>query len=286
MIHLTECPRDAMQGLLDFVPTKEKIEYINSLLKVGFDVIDAGSFVSHKAIPQLADTVEVFKKIDWSSSSSKILAIIANMRGAEEAVKMEMVDFIGFPFSISETFQLRNTNSTISQSLSTVENIQSLAIKNNKQLRVYLSMAFGNPYGDEWNAEIVYKWLNNMVDLGITDIALADTTGASDVKTIQQLFGEIIPQLTQNIKLSAHLHAPIDEVQIKVSAAYNAGCRYFDTAFKGFGGCPMASDALTGNTATELVYNWSKSQNIKTNINESAFYKAENNAIALFNKYH
>lgn len=286
MMHFTECPRDAMQGLLDFVPTAEKIGYINSLLEVGFDVIDAGSFVSPKAIPQLADTAEVFSKIDWSKSSSKILAIIANRRGAEEAIKMEMVDFIGFPFSVSETFQQRNTNSSILQSLETVEFIQSLAIQNNKQLRVYLSMAFGNPYGDDWNAEIVNKWLNKMLELGITDIALADTTGVSDVATIKQLFGFIIPQLPQNVKLSAHLHAPLNEVQEKVSAAWNAGCRHYDTAFKGFGGCPMAADSLTGNTATELVYNWCKSQSIETNINEQAFLKAENNALALFNKYH
>jgi len=286
MMHFTECPRDAMQGLHDFVPTAEKVDYINSLLDVGFDVIDAGSFVSPKAIPQLADTAEVFSKIDWSKSSSKILAIIANRRGAEEAVKMEMIDFIGFPFSVSETFQQRNTNSSILQSLETVEAIQSLAIKNNKQLRVYLSMAFGNPYGDLWNADIVYKWLNTMLELGITDIALADTTGVSDVATIQQLFGYVLPLLPPNVKLSAHLHAPLDKVQEKVSAAYAVGCRFFDTAFKGFGGCPMASDSLTGNTATELVYNWCKSKNIETNINETAFYQAENNAIALFNRYH
>jgi hydroxymethylglutaryl-CoA lyase len=286
MMHFTECPRDAMQGLLEFVPTKEKVEYINSLLQVGFDVIDAGSFVSPKAIPQLADTAAVFNQIDWNISTSKILAIIANQRGADEAVKMEMVDYIGFPFSVSETFQLRNTNSSILQSLQTVESIQSLAVNNNKQLRVYLSMAFGNPYGDKWNAEVVYKWLQKMLDLGITDIALADTTGVSDAATIKQLFGHIVPQLPQDVKLSAHLHAPFNEVKTKVSAAWEAGCRHFDTAFKGFGGCPMASDALTGNTATELVYDWCKSQNIETNINELAFDKAERIAISLFERYH
>jgi len=286
MIHFTECPRDAMQGLQEFIPTHEKVEYLNALLQVGFDVIDAGSFVSPKAIPQLADTVDVFNKIDWDSSTSKILAIIANHRGAVEAVQMEMVHFLGFPFSVSETFQQRNTNSSIEQSLQTVEKIQSLSTNSNKQLRVYLSMAFGNPYGDDWNASIVYKWLNTLIDIGITDIALADTTGVSDSATIKQLFGHIIPQLPSDVKLSAHLHAPLNEVQLKVNAAWEAGCRDFDTAFKGFGGCPLASDALTGNTATELVYNWCKLMNIETSINEIAFHKAENIATVLFNKYH
>jgi hydroxymethylglutaryl-CoA lyase len=172
------------------------------------------------------------------------------------------------------------------QSLSTIETIQSLAINKNKQLRVYLSMAFGNPYGDEWNAEIVYRWLETILELGISDIALADTTGVSDVDSIEQLFSYIIPQLPKNVKLSAHLHAPLEQVQEKINAAWKSGCRHFDTAFKGFGGCPMASDALTGNTATELVYSWCKSNNIATSINETAFYRAENNAVSLFSKYH
>jgi hydroxymethylglutaryl-CoA lyase len=286
MIHFTECPRDAMQGLLEFVPTSKKIEYINALLKVGFDVIDAGSFVSPKAIPQLSDTAAVFNKIEWQNSNSKILAIVANQRGAEEAVNMEMVSFLGYPFSVSETFQMRNTNSNIEQSLIALEKIQTLTVKHNKQTRVYLSMAFGNPYGDKWNADIVYTWLNKMLQLGITDIALADTIGNSTAETIKQLFGQIIPQLPVNIKLTAHLHAKLEEVEEKVNAAWEAGCRNFDTALKGFGGCPMASDVLTGNTATELVYNWCKMNDIDTKIDEIAFKSAESKASLLFNMYH
>jgi hydroxymethylglutaryl-CoA lyase len=275
-----------MQGIINFIPTSEKADYLSTLLKVGFDVIDAGSFVSHKSIPQLADTADLFRKTDFSNSKSKILAIVANQRGAEEAMQFEMINYIGYPFSISETFQLRNTNSTILQSFQTVEKMQSLVLKNNKKLRIYISMAFGNPYGDDWNSEIVNKWLNHLLELGITDFALADTTGVSTINSISELFVNIVPEIPNNTILSAHLHAPIDEVQLKVAAAWENGCRHFDTAFKGFGGCPMASDALTGNVATELVYSWSKIKNISTNIDEFAFYEAEQKASALFNKYH
>lgn len=273
MIKLIECPRDAMQGLHDFIPTDVKAAYINQLLKVGFDTIDFGSFVSPKAIPQLKDTAEVLSKLDLSTTTSKLLAIIANIRGANDAILFEEIDYLGFPFSISETFQQRNTNSSISQSLQTVEEIQTLCVKHNKKLVVYISMAFGNPYGDEWNSEIVIKWTKKLADLGIETIALSDTIGASNKENISSLFSNIIPEFT-NVEIGAHLHTTPDTWKEKIVAAYENGCRRFDGAIKGFGGCPMATDKLTGNMPTENLIAYFNDMKVNTGINTTEFEKS------------
>jgi hydroxymethylglutaryl-CoA lyase len=283
-LYLTECPRDAMQGIHRFIPTDKKIEYLNALLKVGFPVLDAGSFVSPKAIPQLADSKEVFSKIEWQNSKSKLLAIVANLKGAEEAVQCDGVEFLGFPFSVSETFQLRNTNSTISESYQRVSDIQELCIKSNKKLLVYLSMAFGNPYGDVWNDEIVYAQALRMKELGVNYISLADTTGVSNPESISSLFTRLVEALP-DIQLAAHLHALPDSVVPKLESAWIAGCRYFDTAIRGFGGCPLAADQLTGNMATELAIDWAKSKGYETGIDMQAFQVANDMALHLFNTY-
>lgn len=273
MIKLIECPRDAMQGLHDFIPTATKAAYINQLLKVGFDTIDFGSFVSPKAIPQLKDTAEVLSKLDLSATKSKLLAIIANTRGANDAVLFEEIDFLGFPFSISETFQQRNTNSSILQSLQTVEEIQSLCVKHNKKLVVYISMAFGNPYGDEWNSDIVINWTKKLADLGIEIIALSDTIGVSNKENISYLFSNIIPEF-KTVEIGAHLHTTPDTWKEKIVAAYENGCQRFDGAIKGFGGCPMATDKLTGNMPTENLVTYFNSLNIHTGINSLEFEKS------------
>jgi len=283
-ISITECPRDAMQGIHAFIPTEEKILFLNALLKVGFPVLDAGSFVSPKAIPQLADTAEVFRKINWQDSKSKLLAIVANKRGAEEAVATDGVEFLGFPFSVSETFQMRNTNSTIAESYNRVAEIQELCVRFNRKLMVYLSMAFGNPYGDPWNAELVCKQALRMKEAGIRYIALADTTGVSTNEGITGLFETLLPELPE-IQVSAHLHALPGSVVPKLEAAWNAGCRYFDTAIRGFGGCPMASDDLTGNMATEKVVDWAEAKNYTSGLDLQAFEAAQKIAVRLFNTY-
>jgi hydroxymethylglutaryl-CoA lyase len=260
-IKLTECPRDAMQGLHNFVPTDIKAEYINLLLHVGFDTIDFGSFVSPKAIPQMRDTAEVLSKLDLGNSCSKLLAIIANQRGAEDAVHFDEITYLGFPFSISETFQQRNTNSSIQASFATVRSINKLCRQRNKQLLVYLSMAFGNPYGDEWNTDIIAHWAGKMVDEGISIIALADTTGVSTPKKIAEIYPVLCSQFPHT-EFGLHLHSTPQTSPEKIRAAYDAGCRRFDSALKGFGGCPMAADDLTGNIATENVMAFFKDQGI------------------------
>jgi len=279
MIKLIECPRDAMQGLHDFIPTTTKAAYINQLLKVGFDTIDFGSFVSAKAIPQLKDTAEVLSNLDLSTTKSKLLAIIANTRGANDAVLFEEIDYLGFPFSISETFQQRNTNSSIIQSLKTVEEIQSLCVKHNKKLVVYISMAFGNPYGDEWNSEIVINWTKKLAALGIQIIALSDTIGVSNKENISYLFSNIIPEF-KTVEIGAHLHTTPTTWKEKIVAAYENGCQRFDGAIKGFGGCPMATDKLTGNMPTENLINYFNEIDIKTKIDAKEF----NNSMLLANK--
>lgn len=259
-VKIIECPRDAMQGLHDFIPTQLKIDYINQLLKVGFDTIDFGSFVSPKAIPQLRDTVEVLSGLDLSVTKSKLLAIVANKRGAEEAVQFDEINYLGFPFSISETFQQRNTNSSIEESLLRVEEIQKLCLSKNKKLVVYISMAFGNPYGDLWSTEIAANWCRTLSEkVGVNILALSDTIGVSNPTNITELFTGLIKELPK-VEFGAHLHSTPDTVLEKVDAAYNAGCRRFDGAIKGFGGCPMAKDDLTGNMPTEemLLYFESK----------------------------
>jgi hydroxymethylglutaryl-CoA lyase len=273
-LKIIECPRDAMQGLTDFISTDVKAKYINQLLKVGFDTIDFGSFVSPQAIPQMRDTAEVLNKLDLESTTSKLLAIIANERGAQDAASFSEIDYLGYPFSVSETFQLRNTNATLEQSLSRLESINTIAQKSNKKLVVYLSMGFGNPYGDEWNPEVVIKWsekLNNL--FGIDILALSDTIGVADESTITHLVETLIPALPK-VEFGAHLHARPDNYESKVRSAYNAGCRRFDGAIKGLGGCPMAMDDLTGNMPTEGIIGWFEDNNIKTNINMDEFGKA------------
>ncbi len=281
-IKLIECPRDAMQGLHDFVPTETKVNYINQLLKVGFDTIDFGSFVSAKAIPQLRDTTEVLSGLDLSSTNSKLLAIVANTRGAEDAVKFKEIDYLGFPFSISETFQQRNTNSSIEESLTRVAEIQKLCKESNKKLVVYISMAFGNPYGDEWNLRVAANWCKKLYEnLGIEILALSDTIGVSNPENIKQLFGGLIPELPQ-VEFGAHLHSTPNTVFEKVEAAYQAGCRRFDGAIKGFGGCPMAADDLTGNMPTEEMISYFNSENLGINIDNTEFQKSMMMALNVF----
>jgi len=259
-IKLTECPRDAMQGLLQFIPTEIKAAYINLLLQVGFDTIDFGSFVSAKAIPQMQDTVAVLQKLDLSITKSKLLAIAANYRGAEEAAKHPEITYLGYPFSISPTFQQRNTNSGIYEAFDTVKRIKELCCRNNQQLLIYLSMGFGNPYGDEWNKELVLEWAEKLVNENINKIALADTIGIASAAQIM----EIYPKLTAKFpgtEFGIHLHATPGAWQNKIEAAYKSGCKHFDTALKGYGGCPMAKDELTGNIATENLVGYLQSQN-------------------------
>lgn len=270
MVKLIECPRDAMQGLKDFIPTEMKANYINQLLKVGFDTIDFGSFVSPKAIPQMRDTAEVLSKLDLSSTSSKLLAIVANKRGATDACKFEEINYLGFPFSISETFQQRNTNSSINESLVRVEEIQSLCVQWNKQLVVYISMAFGNPYGDTYNSDIVINWTKKLAEMGISIIALSDTIGASNKANISSLFQHVVPEFP-DVEIGAHLHTTPDTWEEKVVAAYENGCRRFDGAIKGFGGCPMAKDDLTGNMPTEHMVQYFLTNSIPAGINKNEF---------------
>ncbi|WEA01020.1 hydroxymethylglutaryl-CoA lyase [Mucilaginibacter sp. SJ] len=272
-IKITECPRDAMQGIHDFIPTEVKAEYINLLLQVGFDTIDFGSFVSPKAIPQLQDTAEVLKKLELSNTKSKLLAIIANYRGAEDAVKHGEIAYLGYPFSISETFQLRNTNTTIAQAFENVQRINELCGKNGKQLLVYLSMGFGNPYGDEWNTGIIEHWAEKITAEGIKNIALADTIGIADAAQIGSIYPNLC-RLFPDAEFGIHLHSTPDTWQPKITAAYESGCKRFDTALKGYGGCPMAKDDLTGNIATENLISYLKTQSEPTGLNMDKFKEA------------
>ena len=254
-ITLIECPRDAMQGWPEYIPVQTKINYLNSLLKVGFDTIDFGSFVSPKAIPQLRDTTEVLKGLDLSGSDSKLLSIIANVRGAEEALCFDEISYLGFPFSVSEEFQRRNANSTILESLKRVEEIQNLCVIKNKQLVIYISMGFGNPYGEPWSAEIVITWVKRLAENGIQRIALSDTIGVSNPENITHLFSNLIPEFSE-VVFGAHLHSHPHNWKGKIIAAEKSGCRRFDSALKGIGGCPMADDELVGNLATENVVSY------------------------------
>ena len=272
-LKLIECPRDAMQGWANFIPTEKKIEYLNQLLKVGFDTLDFGSFVSPKAIPQMADTALVYNALDLDNTDTKLLAIIANLRGAETAVSFEKIKYLGFPFSISETFQQRNTNSSISEAYKTVETIQNICQKSDKQLVVYFSMGFGNPYGDVFNIEIVADWAEKMSNLGIKIIALSDTVGVADSQTITELFTNLIPKYP-NIEFGSHFHATSDNWQMKIESAYQAGCRRFDGAIGGFGGCPMAEDELVGNINTQNMVQYFDNQEVNLGLNKLEFKKA------------
>ncbi|HRG00587.1 MAG TPA: hydroxymethylglutaryl-CoA lyase [Bacteroidia bacterium] len=282
---IIECPRDAMQGIKDIIPTDVKSKYINSLLNIGFDTIDFGSFVSPKAIPQMHDTAEVLKQLDLSTTKSKLLAIIANSRGAQDACSFDEIRYLGFPFSISETFQQRNTNSSIAESLLRVEEIQNLCVQHKKELVVYISMAFGNPYGDEWNSDIVINWTKKLSDLGVKIIALSDTIGVSNRENISYLFSNIIPEF-KNVEIGAHLHSTKEKAQEKIDAAYKSGCQRFDVAIHGFGGCPMAKDDLTGNLATEDLEQYFNINKIDLNLNTDLLYKAYTGSWDVFNKYH
>lgn len=280
-VKIIECPRDAMQGLHDFIPTETKIAYINSLLKCGFDTIDFGSFVSPQAIPQLKDTAEVLKHLDLTTNS-KLLAIVANERGANDACTFEEIDYLGYPFSVSESFQQRNTNSSITESLVRVEAIQNLVIKHNKELVLYLSMGFGNPYGDEWSADIVIKWAELLYNkLGVKIQALSDTIGIGTPNSIDYLFKALIPSLP-NVEFGAHLHTVPQYAKIIIEAAYNAGCRRFDGAIKGFGGCPMATDKLTGNMPTEIMLDWMNENKIETGVDMRLFQDSMSMSLSVF----
>ena len=271
-IKLIECPRDAMQGWKTFIPTEQKIRYLNALLEVGFDTIDFGSFVSPKAIPQMADTSQVIPKLKLAGNNSKLLAIIANERGAEDAVLFDEISYLGFPLSVSETFQQRNTNSSIEESLKRVEAIQELCIKNKKQLVVYLSMGFGNPYGDAWSEEIVFNYADQLVELGIETISLADTVGLAAAEQVKRMVGYLVQQLPDT-EIGVHLHSTQINWREKLAAAHEAGCRRFDGALKGIGGCPMADDELVGNMDTEKMISFFEEQG-QLNLNKDALQKS------------
>ena len=272
-LKLIECPRDAMQGWGNFIPTEKKIAYLNQLLKVGFDTLDFGSFVSPKAIPQMADTALVYDALDLDNTDTKLLAIIANLRGAETAVSFEKIKYLGFPFSISETFQQRNTNSSISEAFKTAEAIQNLCQKSDKQMVIYFSMGFGNPYGDAYNVEIVANWAEKINNLGIKIIALSDTVGVADGQTITELFTGLISQYPA-IEFGAHFHANENNWQMKIQTAFEAGCRRFDGAIGGFGGCPMAEDELVGNINTQNMMQYFENQGINLGLDKNEFKKS------------
>lgn len=278
---LVECPRDAMQGWPHFIPTEKKIAYINSLLQVGFHTIDFGSFVSPKAIPQMADTKEVIKGLKLDNSISKLLAIVANQRGAEEAATFDEISYLGFPFSISETFQLRNTNSTIEESLSRVEAIQNLCLRNEKKLVIYLSMGFGNPYGDEYNEEILLKWADEMIRRGVEIISLADTIGLAAPEQISFALNALIPKYPDTT-IGVHLHSTPLNWKEKLEAAVNAGCKRIDGALKGIGGCPMAGNDLVGNMNTEFIMSYLEQRGLLININKNALQESLRLATEIF----
>lgn len=283
-VKIIECPRDAMQGIKVFIPTEQKVQYIQSLLRVGFDTIDFGSFVSPKAIPQMVDTAEVLSKLDLSKTTSKLLAIIANTRGAHDACGHKEIDYLGYPFSISENFQMRNTHKTIAQSVDTLSEILEVSNKANKEVVVYISMGFGNPYGDPWNVDIVGEWTEKLANRGVKILSLSDTVGTSNPESIEYLFSNLIPEYP-HIEFGAHLHTTPSTWFEKVDAAYKAGCYRFDGAIQGFGGCPMAKDELTGNMPTEKLLSYFTSKN-KNNLNALSFESAYNEASKIFNKYH
>ncbi|WP_256006937.1 hydroxymethylglutaryl-CoA lyase [Pedobacter deserti] len=272
-IKLVECPRDAMQGIHDFIPTELKAQYINLLLGVGFDTIDFGSFVSAKAIPQLKDTREVLSKLDLTGTKSKLLAIVANLRGAEEASAFDEISYLGFPFSISETFQRRNTNSGILESVDTVKALLEICDKRQKTAVVYLSMGFGNPYGDPWNTEIVEEWTDRLVGNGVTILALSDTIGVSSPEKIREIVPPLLASFS-NIEIGLHLHSTPATRLEKMEAAFDSGCVRFDSALRGYGGCPMAADDLTGNMATEDLIDFFRAKNIHLNLDMEKWTEA------------
>ena len=281
-VKIIECPRDAMQGIkTHFIPTNDKIRYINSLLKIGFDTIDFGSFVSAKAIPQMRDTAAVLSKLDLSTTQSKLLAIVANVRGAIEASKYEEISYLGYPFSISEIFQMRNTHRTIEQSTHILKEILGISQKSNKEVVAYLSMGFGNPYGDPWDVDIVNEWVAELILMGVKIISLSDTIGVADGKVIGAVFSDLIPRYPK-IEFGAHLHTTPSSWFEKVDAAYKAGCTRFDGAIRGYGGCPMAKDELTGNMPTEKLLSYFNEQKVETKLVPMNFESGYNEALNIF----
>jgi hydroxymethylglutaryl-CoA lyase len=280
-IKIVESPRDAMQGLTRFIPTKDKVRYINALLKVGFDTIDFGSFVSPKAIPQLQDTKEVVKMLDLSATTTKLLAIVANKRGGEDAAQFDEIHYLGYPFSISPTFLKRNVNSSIEKSVQTVEELMEICAKSKKELVIYISMAFGNPYGDEWNADIVYEWVLRLHNMGVRIIPLSDTVGISSKKNIALLFSTLVPDFP-DIEFGFHLHTTIRHWYRKVNAAFMNGCKRFDTVINGLGGCPMAENRLVGNLRTSNLLEYFEINYVPVEVNEKAFEEAYALALEIF----
>ena len=280
-VKIIECPRDAMQGIHEFIPTKVKADYLNHLLRVGYDTVDFGSFVSPKSIPQLKDTADVLAQLDLSAAKSKLLAIVANQRGAEDATKFEEVQYLGYPFSISETFQQRNTNSSLDESLVRLEAIQELCVKNNKELVTYISMGFGNPYGDPFHEDIVASWIERLRGFDLKIFALSDTIGVSEPTIISRLFSTLIEEYP-DLEIGAHLHTTPETWKEKVKAAYENGCKRFDGAMLGFGGCPMAADELTGNMATENLVSYFNENNVDLGLNNELFEKARAEANNVF----
>ena len=281
-VKIIECPRDAMQGIRShFIPTEVKARFINALLKVGFDTVDFGSFVSPKSIPQMKDTADVLKRLDLSTTKSKLLAIVANVRGANDACHFEEIDYLGYPFSISENFQMRNTHKTISESLTILQEILSIANRNNKEVVVYMSMGFGNPYGEPWNVDIVAQWTQKLAEMGVKIVSLSDTIGSSTPESIQYLFSNLIRDYSE-IEFGAHLHTSPTKWFEKLDSAYNSGCRRFDGAIKGYGGCPMAKEELVGNMPTEKMLSYFTTKKVKTDISPMSFESAYNKALETF----
>ncbi len=286
-IKIIECPRDAMQGIVSFIPTELKIEYLNMLLSVGFDTLDFGSFVSPKFIPQLSDTAEVVKNLNLKDSNTKLLAIIANLKGASDACIFDEITYLGFPFSISETFQIKNINATIKESLGRVEDIQiilNICEKFNKELVVYISMAFGNPYGDSWSEDLIYEWVEKLIEMGIKTIALSDTIGIADAKSVQKIMSQIIAKYP-DVDFGIHLHTDALRWEEKIHSAYMAGCFRFDGAIKGFGGCPLTGKEMIGNMATENIVAYFMERQIPLGINIDNFYSALATGDEIFSKF-
>jgi len=284
-IKIIECPRDAMQGIKPFIPTERKVDYIQSLLRVGFDTIDFGSFVSPKAIPQMVDTAAVLSQLDLSQTTTKLLAIIANTQGAEMASVHKEIQYLGFPFSISENFQMRNTHKTIAESLITLQEILNITDQTNKEVVTYISMGFGNPYGDPWNVDVVGEWTEKLATMGVKILSLSDTIGSSTPEVISYLFSNLIPKYP-NIEFGAHLHTTPDKWFEKIDAAYKSGCRRYDGAIQGFGGCPMAKDDLTGNMPTEKMLSYFTQHKADTNTSPMSFESAYNVASRVFGEFH
>ena len=283
-VKIIECPRDAMQGIKTFIPAEEKVKYIQSLLGCGFDTIDFGSFVSPKAIPQMVDTAEVLSQLDLSRTKSKLLAIVANVRGANDACKYEKIDYLGYPFSISENFQMRNTHKTIEESVVVLHEVLKIAQALGKKVVTYISMGFGNPYGDPWSVEVVGEWTEKLAAMGVHILSLSDTVGTSTPDSIEYLFSDLIPKYPE-IEFGAHLHTTPTKWHEKIDAAYKAGCRRFDGAIQGFGGCPMAKDALTGNMPTEKMLSYFTAAKVDSGVNWLVFEAAFNKASQLFSEY-